>query len=113
MSAVGGGALGRRDGGSILILAVDDDFEIFEAVALLSDSESQGIFARLRDFNSKHRRASVGGETGDISSGIEALVLHYFRVAEECRIVCGDGSFKRTVGVGDADIFNIGRKIAK
>ena len=51
----------------------------------------------------------MGGETGDISSGIEALVLHYFRVAEECRIVCGDGSFKRTVGVGDADIFNIGR----
>ena len=41
MSAVGGEALGRRDGCSILILAVDGDFEIFEAGALLSDSEGE------------------------------------------------------------------------
>ena len=41
MSAVSSEALGRRHGGSILILAVDGNFEIFEAVALLSDSEGE------------------------------------------------------------------------
>ena len=51
----------------------------------------------------------MGRETGDISAGIKALVLHYFRVAEKSRIVCGNSSLERAVGIGDADIFNIGR----